>query len=586
MAVYESLQLHITADKFLIAPQNAGVSELLVIDRISHEISLEAPQSALPGTDTFKQQIYGIFGVVRLTAGPYLIVITNREKVGDVGGQTIWRVTDTALYSYQKTMLHLTEKQIMDNRTYLSMIELALKTESYYFSTTYDITHSLQRLQNTSPDFLSMPLHERADARFLWNGHLMKELTQQPELGRYCLPILLGFITVKSCNINNKPFDYILISRRCIYRAGTRFYVRGIDTEGQVANYVETEQIVQYDGQKCSLVQTRGSIPVFWKQRPNLKYKPKIAIDTANHHEVFKRHIEDQVFYYGEQVAVNLINSSGSEGQLERALSQSITRLQHQRLRYEYFDFHHECRKMRWDRLAILIDRLSEDINRFGYYMVGNDGVASAYQKGVFRTNCIDCLDRTNVVQGMIAKVVLQQQLGRLGIIEMGQKIDDFTTFKRMYNNIWADNADCISKQYAGTGALKTDFTRLGKRTTMGLLMDGWNSLIRYFKNNFSDGFRQDSIDLILGNYVVEDNEGVVHPTPLQKQRDWKFYAIPVIFVIALAMCTISILMPDEDMTEQFVYVLFWGSASIISMATMYIYGAAFIDNPKLVHTR
>ncbi|XP_033754247.1 phosphatidylinositide phosphatase SAC1-like [Pecten maximus] len=586
MAVYESLQLHITGDKFLIEPQNAGVSELLVIDRISQEISLEAPQSVLPGTDTFKQQIYGIFGVIRLTAGPYLIVITGREKVGEIGGHTIWRVTDTSMYSYQKTMLHLTEKQVMDNRTYLSMIELALKTESYYFSTTYDITHSLQRLQNTSPDFLSMSLHERADARFLWNGHLMKELAQQTELGRYCLPILLGFITVKSCNINNKLFDYILISRRCIYRAGTRFYVRGIDTEGQVANYVETEQIVQYEGQKCSLVQTRGSIPVFWKQRPNLKYKPKIAIDTASHHEVFQRHIEDQVYFYGEQVAVNLINSSGSEGQLERALSQSITRLQHERLRYEYFDFHHECRKMRWDRLTILIDRLSEDINRFGYYMVGNDGAVSTYQKGVFRTNCIDCLDRTNVVQGLIAKVVLQQQLGRLGITETGQKIDDISTFKTKYNNIWADNADCISKQYAGTGALKTDFTRLGKRTMMGLMMDGWNSLIRYFKNNFSDGFRQDSIDLILGNYVVEENEGVVHPTPLQKQRDWKFYAIPVIFVIALAMCMISILMPDEDMTEQFVYVLFWGSASIISMATMYIYGAAFIDNPKLVHTR
>lgn len=33
--------------------------------------------------------------------------------------------------------------------------------------------------------------------------------------------------------------------------------------------------------------------------------------------------------------------------------------------------------------------------------------------------------------------------------------------------------------------------TRTGKRTRWGLLMDGWNSLIRYYKNNFSDGFRQ-----------------------------------------------------------------------------------------------
>lgn len=35
--------------------------------------------------------------------------------------------------------------------------------------------------------------------------------------------------------------------------------------------------------------------------------------------------------------------------------------------RYEYFDFHHECRKMRWDRLSLLTDRLGEDVKRFGY---------------------------------------------------------------------------------------------------------------------------------------------------------------------------------------------------------------------------
>lgn len=36
----------------------------------------------------------------------------------------------------------------------------------------------------------------------------------------------------------------------------------------------------------------------------------------------------------------------------------------------------------------------------------------------------------------------------------------------------------------------------------------------------------QDSMDLFLGNYVVEENEGVVKPSPLQLERDWKFYAV------------------------------------------------------------
>lgn len=32
-------------------------------------------------------------------------------------------------------------------------------------------------------------------------------------------------------------------------------------------------------------------------------------------------------------------------------------------------------------------------------------------QKGVFRTNCVDCLDRTNIVQSLLARVTVQEQL-------------------------------------------------------------------------------------------------------------------------------------------------------------------------------
>lgn len=67
----------------------------------------------------------------------------------------------------------------------------------------------------------------------------------------------------------------------------------------------------------------------------------------------------------------------------------------------------------------------------------------------------------------------------------------------------WADNADFCSKQYAGTGALKTDFTRTGKRTVFGALQDGINSAIRYYKNNFSDGFRQVSLIVQVGHRVL-----------------------------------------------------------------------------------
>ncbi len=36
----------------------------------------------------------------------------------------------------------------------------------------------------------------------------------------------------------------LLVSRRSKHRAGTRFFDRGTDDDGQVANYCETEQII------------------------------------------------------------------------------------------------------------------------------------------------------------------------------------------------------------------------------------------------------------------------------------------------------------------------------------------------------
>ncbi|XP_053401252.1 phosphatidylinositol-3-phosphatase SAC1-like [Mercenaria mercenaria] len=585
MAVHETLQLHITSEKFIFEPIDTGENELLIIDRVTQEIYLQANDGQIPAAGAITKPVCGIMGIIRLIAGPYLLVITKKEKVGEIQGHVIWKITGTELHSYKRTMLHLTEKQTRDNGVYVSMVESVLKTGYFYFSTTYDITHTLQRLHNTSPDFISIPLHERADQRFLWNNHVLRELSQQADLGRYCLPVMHGFMSISSSVIDNKSVNYILISRRCVYRAGTRFNVRGLDMEGQVANFVETEQILQYDGTCCSYVQTRGSIPLHWTQRPCLKYMPLPQLRTTNHIEGMSRHFEDQVFLYGDQVVVNLVNSKGYESQLEKALKQYIADVKNTRVKYEYFDFHHECRKMRWDRLAVLVSRLEPLRKQFGYFMV-TDGTVSKQQEGVFRSNCMDCLDRTNVVQGLFAKVTLEEQLHILGITDSVTKIEEFSEFKNIFNNVWADNADTISKQYAGTGALKTDFTRTGKRTKLGLLMDGWNSLTRYFKNNFSDGFRQDSIDLFLGNYQVEENEGITKPSPFQTERDWKFYAIPVIFVIAMSMLIISILIPDEHVSEQLLYVLFWGTASFVSLAVIYRYGSEFVDQPRLVHTK
>nr|XP_014345709.1 PREDICTED: phosphatidylinositide phosphatase SAC1 isoform X2 [Latimeria chalumnae] len=183
---------HTTPEKFYVEACDDGSDDVLAIDRVSTEITLTVKKDVPPSAVT--RPIFGIMGTIRLVAGMYLLVITKKKKVGDFFSHTIWKAVEFDILSYKKTMLHLTDIQIQDNKTFLGMINNVLSVDGLYFSTTYDLTHTLQRLANTSPEFQEMSLLERADQRFVWNGHLLREFAAQPELHRFAFPVIHGCI--------------------------------------------------------------------------------------------------------------------------------------------------------------------------------------------------------------------------------------------------------------------------------------------------------------------------------------------------------------------------------------------------------
>ena len=79
--------------------------------------------------------------------------------------------------------------------------------------------------------------------------------------------------------------------------------------------------------------------------------------------------------------------------------------------------------------------------------------------------------------------------------------------FENKFKNIWADNGDHISLAYSGTGAMKSDFVRTGKRTALGALDDGILTTKRLFINNFRDGYNQDCHDYFLGNLNIKKDK-------------------------------------------------------------------------------
>ena len=157
------------------------------------------------------------------------------------------------------------------------MMRHLLSKPGFYFSYNYDLTHSVQRRHHLSQmkhNFSSVALHERADERFVWNTHLLQDFVILPELRRFITPVIHGFIFIKKCSINGKYFTFSIISRRSTQRAGVRYYMRGVDSTGSVANFVETEQIVLCGGHAASFVQVCFAIIIFYgdSQRFNYMY--------------------------------------------------------------------------------------------------------------------------------------------------------------------------------------------------------------------------------------------------------------------------------------------------------------------------
>ncbi|RLN93599.1 hypothetical protein BBJ28_00019577, partial [Nothophytophthora sp. Chile5] len=421
--------------------------------------------------------IYGVFWLLR---GPYLAVVTQSKLAARGVDDTEIRVVQTLelMLIPTQNLPVLTPEQEQDEQTYIDMITRDIADQKLHFSKDFDLTHTLQ--------------HKKF---FEWVTPMMQahvEVTEQ-------------------LKVKDTSFRVLYISRRSCKRQGTRFTMRGIDSEGNVANFVETEQICLFsDGKQTSFVQIRGSIPVFWSSPVTMKYAPKVyqAGNAEKDVGAFLKHAYELMALYGRVLIVNLIDKKKEQLKLGEAMAKTVadaaTKDSHilAGVRLVWFDFHHECRNMKWSNLEKLVKQVDDDFQDYGcvktseisnllgvrhvlnraaaagmrvcvafrYFCKGANGEIVSKQSGIVRTNCMDNLDRTNVVQSLFGRRSLLLQLNETEALQGNVLNSPFDEFERTFKRVWGNNADAISLFYAGTGALKTDFTRTGKRTKKGAL--------------------------------------------------------------------------------------------------------------------
>ncbi|XP_048210324.1 synaptojanin-2 isoform X3 [Perognathus longimembris pacificus] len=425
---------------------------------------------------------YGCLGELRLDSGgtalSFLVMVTGCTSVGRIPDAEIYKITATEFYPLQ-------EEAREEDR--LLALRKILSSGVFYFSwpndsSGFDLTVRAQKQGDDSSDW---------GTSFFWNQLLHVPLRQhQVNGGDWLLKAICGVVAIRTVYASHKQAKVCLISRISCERAGARFYTRGVNDDGHVSNFVETEQTIYMDDGVSSFVQIRGSVPLFWEQ-PGLQvgsHHLRLQRGLEANAPAFDRHMVLLKEQYGKQVVVNLLGNRGGEEVLNRAFKKLLWASCHAGdTPMINFDFHQFAKGGKLEKLENLLrPQLKLHWDDFDVFAKG-ENVSPRFQKGTLRMNCLDCLNRTNAVQSFIALEVLHLQLESLGL-NSKPIVDRFVeSFKAM----WSLNGHSLSKVFTGSRALE------GK-AKVGKLKDGARSMSRTIQSNFFDGVKQEAIKLLL----------------------------------------------------------------------------------------
>ncbi|KAL0691111.1 hypothetical protein Bca4012_090790 [Brassica carinata] len=513
----------------------------------------------------FVTTCYGIIGFIRFLGPYYMLIITKRSKLGEVCGHTVYGVAKSRIVTIPHASVLSTVAYSKDEKRYKRLLCTVDLTKDFFFSYSYHIMHSLQR--NLSNNVEGQTYYE---SMFVWNEYLTRRIRNNAEDCMWTVALVYGFFKQVKLSVSEKNFRLTLIARRSRHYAGTRYLKRGVNEKGRVANDVETEQIVYEEPQDghpvriSSVVQNRGSIPLFWSQETSrLNIKPDITLSAKDpNFEATRLHFENLARRYGNPIIVlNLIKTR------EKRPRETILRVEfanaikfinkglskEERLRPLHWDLHKHSRKKGTNVLGILGRLATYALNLTGIFycqltsdgfqnqnpstVENNIGECSTYdlptkdeiasdsavengndrkdrqkeatmlQKGVLRTNCIDCLDRTNVAQYAYGLVAFGRQLHALGLTE-SDTIDLDNPLAEDLMGVYETMGDTLALQYGGSAAHNKIFCeRRGQWKAATQSQELFRTLQRYYSNAYMDAEKQDAINLFLGYFQPQPDK-------------------------------------------------------------------------------
>ena len=429
-----------------------------------------------------------------------------------IGPHTVHEVSDIRLVPLHVDVqggsdifLHSLQKD--DEARYRRIFgDMDLKKD-FYFCHTYDLSSTLQKAM------LGGGGATRNDT-FVGNHVLLMPLADADPC--FLLHLMHGSYSQSALSVFGRRISIVLLSRRSRHYGGTRFMKRGMNDAGYVANHLEIEQIVfdastlsagESQGSFTSYVQMRGSVPVFWSQTMDHK-KAKPAVRIGRHDMnclSAKRHFSQCFAEYGSPIFVLDLLQQKEKKKRESLLSEQFdgailemrrTLPPNAEIHYVQWDLR-GASKSRKEKVINDMAAISEDaILKTNFFHCDATSDRTQLQSGVVRTNCLDCLDRTNLAQLFVNKTVLGCQLTALGVLASPADILHYPAIVDTLLLMHIRMGDAIAQQYTGSRAVSNGV--LKRR----MFEDLFINMKRFYSNHMTDSEKQKSINLFLGNYA------------------------------------------------------------------------------------
>nr|VDC63806.1 unnamed protein product [Brassica rapa] len=466
---------------------------------------------------------YGIIGFVKFLGPYYMLVIKKRKKVGEICGHTVYGVVDSQMIMIP---YHSGETRVAGSaaeQRYKKLLNMVDLSKNFYFSYTYHLMYSLQKnICNTERG----KIHD--ETMFVWNKYLTHGIRRILQNTVWTVSLVYGFFQQTKCLVSDEEFILTVIARRSRHYAGTRYLRRGVNDEGSVAN------------------EMRGSIPLFCT----------ICIFSIGsldgNYVATQHHFENLKQRYGKLIIILNLLKKGKhrENILLEEFRKSIWFIngcmKENYLEAIHFDLHEHYKSgadaafgylCAYAKRALGLINLffceapsgigAESIINYSFFKVililmlplssnpipnqDEEAISSEeealkadifmLQKGVLRSNCLDCLDRTNFAQYANGLVVLDHQLHLLGI--RGPPVVDMNNpLAEKLMEAYEKMGHVIAMQYAGSDAHTKMFSALrGDWNMMMKHHDMLTAVHRYYNNAYNDSEKQDAINVFLGKF-------------------------------------------------------------------------------------